>query len=94
MLELLPLAIPVLGLLIYFIIRLRYRFTCPECGRWAKKGADVTMGYQINRSGKKRDITVPCGTCPSCDHFWTLKRVHVRTSGLIVPKGTRMKPGC
>jgi len=90
LLEILPLVIPVLGLLIYFVVRWRYRYTCPECGRWSRERADISFRYQANGQQKEGEATIPTAACSSCKHFWTLKDTHVRTIGMVIPRGTRM----
>ena len=82
--DILPLALIIICLLVYFVIRWRYRYTCPECGRWSRERADISFTHQTS------EVKIPTGGCSSCDHFWTLKDTHVKDTGLIIPKGTRM----
>jgi hypothetical protein len=89
-LELLPLAIPVLGLLVYFVIRWRYWYTCPECGRWSRERADISFTYQASEREEPGEVKIPSGGCSCCAYLWTLKDTHVKSTGLVIPRGTRM----
>jgi len=88
--EIAPLLVIILALLIYLGYRWRYRFTCPHCGSSARARMKVVFN-QIDQKGKRHKVTVPAAGCDSCDHFWTLKNTHVRTTGVIIPKGTQMR---
>ena len=90
LLDILPLALVLFVLFIYLAVRWRYRYTCPECGRWSRERIDISFTYQASEREEPGKVKIPAGGCSCCSYFWTLKDTHVKDTGLIIPKGTRM----
>jgi len=74
-------------LLLWFGWRWRYRLKCPECGHRAQRGK-MNIGYQLERTGKKKEVEIVVGMCIHCNYSWTLRTTVPSKSNLVIPSGT------
>ena len=78
------------ALVLFVVVRLRYRLRCPSCKGPARR-TKIEIGFLVSQ-GKKKTVRTAAGACLDCGHMWTLRNTRSRLPGLItVYKGTELR---